>query len=164
MTPERSLKMFLRGTRFGMLMGGVYAVALTLQHYGLSTEAFLSIEFLIWVVLSIGIGFIFNGAWTVLSEVILRRYESSHPVREGSYTPSRAVIRGVVQFGLPMAFYASIASTFGKPGMSLNTRFWLEFLVTSCIYLVGSIPVGCFWGLFMEGVEDIQPSVDRSRD
>jgi hypothetical protein len=163
-TSERPLKMFLRGTRFGMLLGAVYAVGLTLQRYGLSADAFFTVEFLIRAVLSVGIGFIFNGAWALLSEVILRRYESSRPVKEGSYTPSRAVMRGVIRFGLPMAFYVSIANTFGKPGISLNTRFWLQFLVTSCIYLIGSIPMGAFFGLFMEGVEDTQTTGQGSSD
>lgn len=164
-TPERPFKTFQRGKGNGIFLGGWYAIASTILRYGLSIDAFLSIDFLTRFVVAAVVGIILAGAWEVLSEVILQKYDSSRTAREGSFTRSRFLVEGVVRFGLPIGIFLAIATTFARPGISLDPRLWLEFLIALAIYLPASIPIGCVFGLFTLGMlKMFGPPVDDGSD
>ena len=150
-TAERPFKTFLRGRGFGIFLGGWYAIASTILRYGLSIDAFLSIDFLTRFVVAAVVGFILSGAWELLSEVILRKYDSSRIATERSLTRSSLLVEAVVRFGLPFGLYFAFATTFAKPGISFDPRLWLKFLLALAIFVPGSIPIGCVIGLLMFG-------------
>ena len=122
-TPERPFKTFLRGSGFGIFLGGWYAIASTILRYGLSIDPFLSIDFLTRFVVGAVVGFILSGAWEVLAEVILRRYDSSRNAKESPFTRSKVLVEAVVRFGLPLGIYLAFATTFPN----LEYRWLLVF-------------------------------------
>ena len=164
-TPERPFKTFLRGTRNGIFLGGWYAIASTMLRYGLATDPFLSIDFVIRFVVAAVIGLILRGAWEVLAAVMLRRYASSHTAKKRSSTQDPFLVAGAVRSGLPFGLFMAFATTFAKPGISLERGFLVEFILGLCIYVPASIAIEYAFVLQSSEIdEDIQIPVGTSRD
>ncbi len=166
-TSEGSFKRFLRGgSQLGMPLGGLYAIGSTIARSGLSSDAFLSINFLTRFVVAAVVGFTLAGAWEVLLEVILRRYEYRSTGKKGFVTPFRAIlVEGGVRFGLPLGFFMAIATTFGDHGISSDRLLWLKFLFSLVFYLPGLLLVGCVFGfLVLRILKLLVPQVEGGRD
>lgn len=148
---EGLLRKFLRtGSLLGIPLGAWYATGSTIERYGMSTNALLSVDFLTLFVFAAVVGFILAGAWQVLLEIIFRVYDYKSPWQGGPVTPfSVIVVEGGVRYGVPLGFFIPVATIFGDHGMSWDLVLWLSFFFSLGFYLVGFFLIGCVLGLFM---------------
>ena len=162
---EGLFRKFLRaGNFFGIALGGWYAVASTILRYGLSTNAFLNIKFLILFFVAAVVGFILGGAWEVLLELAFPRYEYNGAASEAPATRF-ILVEGGVRWGLPVGFFCAVGSTFARPGISWDPFLWLEFLFSLVLYLPAFFLGGCVFGLFMlETLKRLKAPVEGNRD
>lgn len=151
--PEPSFKTFLRGGRsLGLPLGLIYAFGSTVQRYGLSTDALLSIDFLILLVVAASVGFILAGAWELLLEVTLRGYKYKSALKDEPINSLKVIlVEGGVRFGLPLGFTLAVAKTFGQYGLSADPILWLRFLSSLCFELLVFFLIGCVFGVFILG-------------
>jgi hypothetical protein len=166
-TSEGIFKEFLRGgSQLGIALGGLYAIGSTIARYGLSTNSVLSVNFLTLLVVAVLVGFTLAGAWEVLLEVTLRRYQYNSTWKEGFVTPFRVIlVEGGVRFGLPLGFFMAIATTFGDNGISSDPILWLKFLFSLVFYLPGFLLVGSVFGfLLLRILKPLVPPVEGSGD
>jgi hypothetical protein len=164
-TSEGFFKTFLRGGRLGISLGGVYAIASTIERYGLSSDAFLSVDFLTLFVVAAVVGFTLAGGWEGLLEVTLRRYGYDSTWKDGFVTPSRVIIVGGVRFGLPLGFFMAVSKTFREHGISSDPVLWLKFLFSLVLYLPAFFLLGCVFGfVFLRVMKMLVPSVEGGRD
>ena len=150
---EGLFRKFLRsGSLIGLPLGGWYAIGSTIERYGLSTNALLSVDFLTLFVVAAVVGWILAGAWEVLLDITLRRHEYDSNAREEPVTPLRMIlVEGGLRYGPPLGLFLAVATTFGKPGMSWDPVLWLSFFFSLGFYLVLSFLVGCVFGSLMFG-------------
>ncbi len=149
---EHSLTTFLRGgSRLGIPLGVCLAIGLTVLRYDLSINNLFSVDFLILLVAATVVGFILAGAWDVLLEVTLRKYERNGSVGKEPFTWLRfVVVEGGFRFGLLAGFLIAIVKTFGSHGISWDS-FSLGFLFWLVFDLVFFFLVGCVFGFLMLG-------------
>ena len=150
---EGLFRKFLRsGTLMGLPLGGWYAVGSTIQRYALSTNTFLGLDFLTRFVVAAVVGLILAGAWEVLLDITLQRYEYDSNAREKPVTPFRMIlVEGGLRYGPPLGFFLAVATTFGQPGISWDPVLWLSFFFSLGFYLALAFLVGCGFGSLIFG-------------
>ena len=164
---ERALKTFLGGgRRLGVPLAVCYAIGSTILRNGLSLNALLTADFLRLFVIAAVVGFLLAGAWELLLEVLLRRYEHNRATGEEPLTWLRfMLVEGGLRFGVPGGFFVDFMKTFGRHGISSDFLLWQEFLFWLGFDLVLFFLVGCVFGLFMfTALKILRPSVEESRD
>jgi hypothetical protein len=113
-------------------------------------NAFLSVDFLTLLVVTVVVGFILGGAWEVLLEIVFQRSQYDNTSREAPVTRF-VLVEGGLRYGLTMGFFIAVATTFGRRGLSADPLLWLEFLLSLGIYLTVFFLGGCVFGFFMWG-------------
>jgi hypothetical protein len=164
---ERALKTFLGGgRRLGVPLAVCYAIGSTILRNGLSINALLTADFLRLFVIAAVVGFLLAGAWELLLEVLLQRYEHNRSMGEQPLTWLRfMLVEGGLRFGVPGGFFVDFIKTFGRHGISSDFLLWQEFLFWLGFDVVLFFLVGCAFGLFMLGsLKMLRPPVGSRSD